>query len=272
LSSAAPALTELVDEAEEVVLRVMAPWTGLLWLTALPYRLLVVHFVDRLFALGDEAVGYGDHLEAIAAAVSAALVLWLAGRVIFVRACREALRHGARPGREVFRIEWGSALTYLYAALVIEILFVASAWMVAPAPIFILLSGLAAALSGGFPAAALVAPWREIGKHLRHPALLLGTALLFTGAFAVALVNLFFLFAAGAWLAGAWPGVETGAWDGVLSHRNRSFWLVLMAGAALVVEPFWLGTLTVHVQRAASRETGEDLRTEWQRVRTGAAS
>jgi len=89
----------------------------------------------------------------------------------------------------------------------------------------------------------------------------------FAVAVLIVFVNLYFVFQIGLWLAGAIPGVDPTPWETVLSPDNRSFLLVLVAGAVLAVEPFWVAALTVFVHKARSRDTGEDLRLWFERLR-----
>jgi hypothetical protein len=272
LSSARLSVTELLDDAEEAVARVMAPWGGVLWLCALPFRMLQAHFVDRVFALGDAASGYGAHLLHIAVLASASAVPWMLGRLAFVRACRVSLQSGRAPGAEPLHIGFGTTASFLYVAAALEIGFVLTAPTFLAIPFFVLLSGLAAAAAPLQTGPGFFAPWRQLSRQLRHGRVLLAFLLLFGCAFVIVLANLYALCVAGHWLAQAWPGFDAGAWDAVLSYRNRSFWLMLGVGSALVVEPFWLAALTTYVQAALSRETGDDLRTEWARLRATVAS
>jgi hypothetical protein len=45
---------------------------------------------------------------------------------------------------------------------------------------------------------------------------------------------------------------------------------VVAAGAWLLVEPWWLASLAVHVHKQRSRATGEDLRLWFERLRRAA--
>ena len=115
-------VTETLDDAEEVAARLLAPWGGLLWLCALPLRLLQIHLVDRLASFGVEASAYGTHVQEICLLATGGLVLFLLARVVYVRACVLSLRSGRRPGLEALRVGLGPALTYLYVGLVLELL------------------------------------------------------------------------------------------------------------------------------------------------------
>jgi hypothetical protein len=264
-------VTEILDDAEEVVARVMAPWGGLLWLTAVPLRLLQAHFLDRLSALKGEASHYGLHLGAIAWLTTAALALALLGRVVFVRACTMSLRSGAPPGSAAWRVGFGPALSYLYVGVLLEVLFVVSAPTLIGGPFLALMSGLAAATSPLAARPGLVAPWREAALHFRHVRVLVAFMALFFCAMFIAMVNLYFVFHVGLWMAGGLPGDSLTGWDALLSLHNRSFVLLLLAGTVLAVEPFWLAALVVFVQKSLARTSGEDLRIAWERLRAESA-
>jgi hypothetical protein len=54
--------------------------------------------------------------------------------------------------------------------------------------------------------------------------------------------------------------VNLARWDVLLSGANRHYLLLLLAGAIVIVEPFWIAAHVVLVRRAGVAETGEDLR------------
>ena len=72
-------ITSVLDESADVV-AVAAPWTAVLVLTSLPYRLAQILFVDRLFEAGSEAIRYGNVLGCTANLAIAAFVLSLLPR------------------------------------------------------------------------------------------------------------------------------------------------------------------------------------------------
>ena len=76
-----------LDAAAQLVPRVAAPWMGVLWLTALPLRLLQVYFIAQLVRL-DAPWKYFHYFLNLAAWLCAAFVFSLFGRAVFVRACR----------------------------------------------------------------------------------------------------------------------------------------------------------------------------------------
>jgi len=90
--------------------------------------------------------------------------------------------------------------------------------------------------------------------------LLLRLLFVFALALLVAAINLHFLFGAGLWLAGGVAGVDRSTWGAVLSVHNPLYVVLILTGAGLLLEPFWLAALTAHVERVRARESGDDLR------------
>ena len=260
-------LTEVLDDAEDVAARVLAPWGGLLWLAAVPLRLLQIHLLDRLASFGTEAASYGTHIQGIATLATGALLIFLAARVVYVRACVLGFRSGRVPGAEAARVGAGPMLTYLYVGLVLELLALLTAPAMVTLPVFALLGGLGAALSPRATRPALLAPWRHLGHESRRLAPLSAFLLLFGVAWVLVTANLYFAFRTGLWLAGGLPGVDVAYWDVLLSWSNRSFRLLLAAGSTILLEPFWLAALTMYVLKTQFRQNGEDLRLEWERLR-----
>lgn len=261
------AVSEILDDAAEVAMRVAAPWMGLLWLSALPLRFLQMHFAARVMELGGEAAQYGDYLGGLALAATAALVPSLWGRAVYVRAVGLGLRSERVPGSEALRLSTRGFAAYLYASLVIDVLFLALAPTLIAIPMLILFAGLAAAAHPQLERLGPIAPLREIARQLTEVRVLSALLFVFGVALVAAWVNLYFLFRLGLWLAGAVPGLDPTPWAAALGP-SRSLVLVLLVGAVLAVEPFWLAALTVFVHKARSRETGEDLRLWFERLRT----
>jgi hypothetical protein len=267
-------LAAYLDEAAELVVRQVPEWAAVLALSALPWRLLEVHFANRLMQLGGRAADYFDHLLALSSLVSVALLPALWGRAVFVRACVLGLQARARvPARLVLRLPVAAFIGYAYAALVWSGLFQAMAWTVVLVPILALGSGLTAAtapLAG--EAARRPGPLASLGLALRAaPRPMVGVALaaIFALACGVAFVNLLVLFELGLWLAGGIPGLDLAAWSLALGLGNRHFLLLVLAGAVTVVEPFWLAALVVAVRAARARESGEDLFARFAELRAG---
>lgn len=256
-------LAALCDEGEEVVAAVAAPWVGVLWLTALPLRLLQAHAADRLVALGAGAGRYGRYLGELSLALGVALLLACYGRAVFARVCGERYLSGRTPGWRALALPPGPTLAYLYLVLVLEVLFVALAPTVVAIPVLVTLAGLAAASQPFFERPGLVAPLRVLAGSARAVRPLVGALGVFSLGFLLTLLNLFVLL----WLVLALGDGVFGAsltpWQAALGPNNRTLWLVLAAGAWLLVEPYWLAFLVVYVRRLRGRSRGEDLRRAW---------
>jgi hypothetical protein len=264
----------VLDEASELVVHRVPEWAAVLALSALPWRLLEVHFANRLLQLGAHAPDYFNHLLALSSLVSLALLPAILGRAIFVRACALGLQaRGRVPARLALRLPPAALVGYAYAALVWAGFFQALAWTVLLVPLLALGSGLAAAtapLAG--EAAPRPGPLASLGLALRGgPSPVVGVALaaVFALAWCVAFLNLLVLFQLGLWLAGGLPGLDLAAWSLALGFGNRHFLLLVAAGAVAVVEPFWLASLVVAVRAARARESGEDLFARFAELRSG---
>lgn len=253
-------ISATLDEAALLVARIAAPWLGVLWLLSVPVRLAQAAFAARILELGHDAREYGDALRALALQTLLLLLLSLLGRAFFVRAAWLGLRSEEAPGREALRVPAGSLLAYAYAALFFEALFFATGLTLVSIPVCILGAGLAAAHVPLSDRAGLFRPLVAVAQGFGQGRVLLGLVFVFGIAFVVAAVNLHFVFQLGLWLAGGLPGLDLTAWATLLSFGNTRFVLALLAGASLLVEPFWLAALTVYVYRLRSRESGEDLR------------
>jgi hypothetical protein len=265
-------VSEVLDDGAEVAMRVAAPWMGVLWLSSLPLRFLQVHFVARVTSLGAEASQYGDYLQGLALASTAALLPSLWGRAVYVRACGLGLRSEKAPGPAALRVSLTSFASYVYVALLVEVLFLALAVTVLAIPLLVVVAGLAAAAHPYFERPSLLAPIREVARPLAEGRILTALVFVFSAGLVVVLANLYFVFQLGLWLAGAVPGLDPTLWGRLLGPWNTNFLLVLLAGTILLVEPFWLAALTVFVHRARSRETGEDLRLWFERLRAREAA
>lgn len=253
-------VTGLLNDAQELASAVAAPWMGVLWLTALPLRLLQVHFADTLLQLGSEAEHYGRYLGELSLAVGLAWLLSLYGRAVYAGACHRRMSSGRSPGWAALRVAPGKLLNYVHVSLWIELLLLTLAYTVVMIPLCILLAGLAAASCDAMARPRLVQPFSTVIRFGNRPMLLLGLLAIFGIAWVVAAVNLLALFQLLLWLSGGFAGLETGPWTVLLSPFHRRFLLLLMAGATLIVEPFWLATNVVFVRRHQARKSGEDLR------------
>ncbi|HWN44213.1 MAG TPA: hypothetical protein VNW71_18460 [Thermoanaerobaculia bacterium] len=255
-------VTAVLDEAAELVPRELASWAGLLALTSLPLRFLEAHFLNRLFQLGDNATDYVNYLLSLSWLVAFALLPALWGRAVFARACALALS-GRAAGRgaplRALRPSFPSFAAYAYVATIAELLLILFGWTVVALPLLALYAGLAAATAylqeRPGPLASLALPIRTLRPFFPF----LGLTAIFAVALLLALINLFFLFALGFWLAGGASGLDLSWWQVTLTPDNQQYLLLLIACAVTVVEPFWIASLVAAVRRVRARESGEDL-------------
>jgi hypothetical protein len=272
VSAARPGLAEVLDEGADLVRAGGSSFVGLLVLTALPLRLGQAHFAARVVELGDQAAAHGDHLRFLALALSGALVLSLFGRAVFVRALSLRGRMAEAPAGAAFRLSAAGFAAYVVLALLLEAAFYATCLLGLLAPVFVVLSGLLAALSLRLERAGLVEPLRHLGRFSAHGVPLVGLLLVFAAAFGLAVVNLYLLFRLGLWAASGLPGFQAAAWSGLLEPGNPRFLCALLAGGILLLEPYWLASLVAYAQKLESRKTGEDLRLWFARLRSSEGS
>lgn len=258
----------LLDEAGDLAAAIALPWAGVLGLSALPLRLGQAHFAARVVELGDEAHAYGDHLQGLAVAVGVAFLISLWGRAVYVRACVRRLRTLEPGGLAPLRLRPGALASYVYVALAVEAAFYATCASVVAVPALVLVAGLAAATVPLMERPGLVGPFRLVTDNAREAVPLVGLLLAFAAALVLAVVNLAFLFRFGLWLGEGVLGLDLTRWDALLAAGNVRFVFVLVAGAALIIEPWWLAALVVYVHRLRSRASGEDLRIWFDRLRS----
>jgi hypothetical protein len=259
--------TAVLNDSASLLRRVAAPWLAVVWLSALPLRLMQAHFLDRVFELSDEAASYSAYLHDLALLIMLCLLLALLGRAVFVRALSLGLQGLEVRGLSPFRLPPGATAGYLYVALLLELLFAATAFTIITIPFVITAAALAAASFERVERPGLVRSLRTLTQHGREGLVLLGLALLFSVAFVLSSVNVLFLFHVGLWLAGGLPGLDTTGWPLLLSLGNGRFVLLALAGGWLAVEPFWLAAMVVYVARVSERETGTDLRLWFERIK-----
>jgi len=199
-------------------------------------------------------------------------VLATAGRAVFARACLLATRTGARPGREALAVGATPLLTHLFLTLLAEALFYALCLTVVLTPLAITLSALAAAVAPLAERPGLGRPLRALAAPFARTGTLVALQVVFAVAFVIAFANVTVAFQAGLWLAGAVPGVDVAAWTHRLSLDSPRFLALAAAGACLAVEPFWVAAHVALLHRLRARETGEDLRARFERLRAAEAA
>ncbi|MBN2370919.1 MAG: hypothetical protein JXO72_10565 [Vicinamibacteria bacterium] len=262
-----PPLSEVLDDAIAIVPRVSAPWLGVLWLTAVPLRLVQADAYVRVADLGSAAGCYGSYLAYLSTWITLLLFVSLWGRAVFVRAVYLDLRSERHPAAAVFRVPAASLAVYFYAALTVEVACYASIVTVVALPAAVVLAGLAAVTAPLCTRPSLLAPWREILSALRGTITVSAIFFVCVCAWLLAVVNLLFASRIGVWLAGSLPGVDVARWSVLLSPHNLRYSLALAVGGALAVEPFWLAALSVFVHKMRARTSGDDLRAWFDRIR-----
>jgi hypothetical protein len=267
----------ILDETHGAVARVAAPWLGVLWLSTAPYRFAQIHFIRELAALGQQAPDYGGYLERLAWILFALFVPAVVGRSVYVRACLLGLQSGARVGREGWRVPPAQLLNALYAALVVELLFALTVWTFVMVPFLAAPAGLVYVAATRTERPGLFKPLFETARLMANLRALGGILATYAVALLIAMLNLYMALRAGLWVATTLLGDGVARWEHLLRPVHPLFqlfpgepltMLLCIIGAMLVVEPFWLASLTVYVHRTRLRQSGEDLRLRF-RVLTG---
>ena len=252
--------SSVLDETVDIVARAAAPWAAVVAATSLPYRFMQVLFIERLTELGSDATHYGRALGWIANLTILAFILSRWGRAVWVRACRLSEGNETTPGREAWRVPFVAFVSYLFVAAIAELLYYATAITVV-GPIFaMMLAGLAAGTIELNTRPGMLPPLRLIARYSRTTRQLAAFMFIFFVATLVAFINLVAAFGAGEWLVHAFAGVNLARWDVLLGFSNRHYVFLLIAGAIVIVEPFWIAAHVVLVRRAGVAQTGEDLR------------
>jgi len=262
--------TSVLDEMSDAVALAAVPWAGVLVLTSLPWFFLQVLFLDRLFEVGSAASHYGRALGALANWTLAAFVVALWGRAVWARACRIAAETGARPPLSALRVPLVALASYVLTASLTEVLFYGTLMTILGPLVVILFGGIAIGTMELNDEVGVAAPLRLVARYSRHVRIELAMLLIFIVAWLVALVNIAAAFAIGLWLANAFAGVDITRWHVLLQFGNRTYRLLLFAGAALAVEPFWIAANVVLVRKAGAAESGEDLRVWFRELQGGA--
>jgi hypothetical protein len=265
---------ELLDRCADSVRRLPLA-VAVLWLTALPSRLLLVHFVVVLEKLGSEAGDYRNALQRIANAYICTWLISLYGRQVYVRAL---LRDAVPPAEQeeqgflqLLRVPFAALASHIYAAAFFEILF----WVLMPTWIFPPFFALAAAVT---VAAApqkprdLLGPITEAFKAFGSPWMLIKLSLIALLALGLANGNLFVLGQAIAWASGALTNVDPSLIGALISGENPLYGWLVFAAATLLIEPLWLGVIALQVDAGKAASTGEDLRRRFESMKSSRAA
>jgi hypothetical protein len=252
--------TSVLDETADLVSRAAAPWAAVVAATSLPYRFMQILFIERIYDLGSSAVHYGRALGTIANLTIAAFIISRWGRAVWARACRLAESANTTPGREVWRVPLVAFTSYLFVSALAELLYYATSLTIIGPVLALMLSGLAIGTFELNTRPGIIPPLRLIARYSRTSKQLFALMFIFFVATVVALINVVAAFGAGEWLVHAFAGVNLARWDVLLSRSNRHFIFLVVAGAIVIVEPFWIAAHVVLVRRAGVAETGDDLR------------
>jgi hypothetical protein len=259
-------ITSVLDEATEVVSMTAAPWAAVLVATALPYRFLQALFFDQLIEVGKDASQYGRLLGGTANLTVAAILLALWGRAVYARACRLALGRGAAPGREVWRVPAAALVSYFLTSSVLLIAGTLGAFTCFGLWIVSIVAGLAIGTMELNERVSVIEPFRLMRRYTRAVTLI-GISFVFFCALFVALVNIAAAFGLVVWALSAIGGFDAPRWELLFSGENRRYLLMLLAGALIAVEPFWVAAHVVFVRKAGAQERGDDLRAWFDELR-----
>lgn len=259
--------TSVLDEAADTVRVVATPWAAILILTSLPYRFAQVIFADRLLRLGGDASHYANYLGYLATMSMLAFIVSRWGRLVFARAVRLAIENGEAPGREAWRIRPAVFLNYLYMSAFTELISIATMIACLSSVLCTMLSGLAIGTAELNDHPSLAAPFRKIGMYRKQFKIVIALMLVFGSALAVAAINVAAAFGTGLWLGQSVPGWDAARWALLLGPENHRFVLIVIAGAVLAVEPFWIAAHVTFVRKAGAAETGDDLRAWFEELR-----
>ena len=244
-----------------------APWAGVLIAASIPYRFLQALFIDQLFEVGSKAAEYGNLLGGTANLIVISMLLAFWGRAVFARACRLAQARGAVPGREAWRVRPAAYACYVLTATTAVIIGAAGLFTVIGYIAAVVFAGLAIGTMELNERVSLTAPFALIVRYTKSIKVPIALVFVFFCALFVAFANLGATFELGAWLASAVGGFDAPHWRILFSAGNRRFLLILIAGAVLIVEPFWIAANVVYVRKAGAEESGDDLRAWFDELR-----
>ena len=244
-----------------------APWAGVLMATAIPYRFLQALFLDQLFEVGSGASHYGNLLGTTANITVVTIVLALWGRAVYARACRLALARGSAPGSAAWRVPPAALASYILTASTAMLLGYISVFTVIGVVGVAMFAGLAIGTMELNDRVSVIAPFMHIARTAKHIAIPFALLFILFCGFVVALINLTAAFQLGTWMVGSVGAFDAPNWQSLFTGDNRRFVLILLAGALVMVEPFWIAAHVIFVRKAGAVESGDDLRTRFEELR-----
>lgn len=259
MSGPALKVTSLLDEAEDLVRALGGRWLGLLCLSQLPLRFAECTFWAFLWEFGGDVTHYGDGVHVATLWIALALPLALYGRAVYARAGQAQWSRETVTGLYPLRVPPANLLNYLAVALLLEILFLILGWTLLALPILGGLAGVAAANSALQQKAGVLGALGRLVEHSIYVRALIGLAMVLGIALLVTWTNLLAVLSAGVWLLGDTLGFDLAAWRILWSPSNPYFLLWAWAGTRILVEPFWLASHVVYVNKVRSRSSGDDL-------------
>ncbi|HEX7676957.1 MAG TPA: hypothetical protein VF713_02450 [Thermoanaerobaculia bacterium] len=252
--------TSVLDESASIVRATASPWVGLLLITSLPYRFMQAVFADRLLDLGSTASQYGDALRTTADLTCVAFLLSLWGRAVYARACRLTSATGAAPGRETLRVPLAALASYIFVASIAESVTYMLFITVIGIGVGAILSGLAIGTMELNDRPGVIAPLRLLSRYGNQTRIVVALSFVFLCGFVIAALNVATLFGGCLALVSTVGGWDAPRWHILLSFSNRRYILMVIAGALLVIEPFWIAANVLLVRKAGVAESGDDLR------------
>ena len=123
-----------------------------------------------------------------------------------------------------------------------------------------MLSGLAIGTMEQNSEPGIRGPLRRLARFGGGSRIVASLALVFFCAFVVALLNVATLVSVIVSLASTVGGWDAARWHVLLSIHNRRYVLTIIAGALLIIEPFWIAANVLLVRKSGAAETGDDLR------------
>jgi hypothetical protein len=259
-------VSSVLDEAAETMAATAWPWAFLLAAATFPYRFVQAVFFDQLLEVGADAARYGNLLGATANLVVGTLLLSLAGRAVYARACGLAASGGVA-GLAALRVSPVAFASYVLTASAAVLVGYVTLFTIFGFAVAVMLSGIALGTMELNERVSLFGPFRLIFRHTRRVAIPVALCFVCFCALFVALANVSMAFSLGVWLARAFGGFDAPHWPILFGVANRRFILMLFVSAILLVEPFWIAANVVYVRKAGAEERGEDLRAWFHELR-----